>query len=395
MNPAMRFFASGRLSGSDREAWLRLWTICPHSHPRQHPSIAELELHCGRRSIYLTGWRGSDLVAAGALSVQHPFRLGPALDGIWLRGPFFLDLPDAAEFLRCATDWARRSWLGRLRIAPYWRYPEADRLGRTLSEQGFSPIPDKGGLSASTGIIDLTRCEADILKGFSSSARYQIRLADRLGVCVQRSAGNDRLFFECFRRMQAENSMTLSSWREFAAMEGVFAAEPALGIAMEARMNGSFLGGLWTIRAPQCAIATKYAVVGKRHGSDYPNLSIGPTLFWAAIRWAKSMGCCVFDLDGYRPDLPKGHPCHAFCEFKKRLRPQVAILLPEHIKITSTMVDRIGVASRFAGRVRAHAAACIERLGTSEQTARSRPEATEGLLLDSGNACAHERLASE
>lgn len=357
----MELVAETRLSGAHREAWLGLWQVCPQAHPRQHPAVAELERSKGRRTVYLMGWRGPHLMAAGALSVKSLWADGAGLDGVFLRGPMLRGVSEGTDFIRLVIGWARRARLGRIRLAPFWRYPDAKLIEGVLSEHGFRPVADKG-VSASTGIIDLRRGADEILKGFSSSARYQIRLAERVGVRVEPVAAcGDRAFFDCFRQMQAENGIPRASWSEFAEMQAVFTADPSLGVMLEARKGGVFLGGLWVFRAPLCAIPTKYAVVKRRPSDSDSSVSIGPTLFWEAVRWAKSKGCTVFDVDGYRPDLSPNHPCHAACEFKKRLRPEPSSLLPEHFRITSPVVDRLGTAAGKLARARLRLTARLAR----------------------------------
>ena len=345
----MRLTISSHLQGSDQSAWLALWESIASAHPRQHPIIAELESYRRRQPVYLGGWRGDELVAAGVFSMRRMWP-GIKLEGACLRGPLFSVPDEGAEFLKNVIGWAERTRIGRLRVTPFWRHPEAAQVELMLRKIGFAAVQSRGSVSGSTGLIDLTREIGAILKGFAGSARYQIRLAERVGVSIEPSQDDDE-FFACFRSMQVENGIPAASRAEVAAMHRIFAEHPELGIALEARLRGEFMGGLWMFRSPHCAVATKFAVRKGKISPEDPNLSVGPALFWAAIQWAKASGCAVFDVDGYHPSLPPGHPCHAFCEFKKRLRPEHSLLVPEHVIVCSRVVDRIGRTSARGQRV--------------------------------------------
>lgn len=163
-----------------------------------------------------------------------------------------------------------------------------------------------------TMLIDLQPSEEELLASFKQKTRYNIRLAERKGVCV-RQANLEEL--ELLYRMYAETAVRdnfvirhesyyTTLWREFmqAGMAHALIAEveeqPISGLVLFHFAGVSrFMFGMSTEQARECM----------------PNY----LLQWEAIRLSKELGCHTYDMWGAPDSFNESDPLWGVYRFKQ------------------------------------------------------------------------------
>ncbi len=219
--------------------------------------------------------------------------------------------------------------VGRLHISPYWLHEEAVQLQQVLDRLGWKSAETKP--FRHTGIVNIEANEDELLRAFSKSARREVRRARRQNVKVKHITTDN----ECCALYASLNR--LRSRRGLRAISDVEALEQfrdihstsRLGIALGAYQNEEFVGGLLIYRS-------KHTAHG-RHFTTEPdalkrlsNLRISPLLWLSGMAWAHDQGCCWFDLEGYRQNIPRNDPKFALYKYKGELNPRPAIRVSEH-----------------------------------------------------------------
>ena len=258
----------------------------------------ELKARYGWRAIRLALPRRDGGLAAGAQVLVRTRRLWPGGPHVGLayvpRGPLAENPDDAATVVRAATHVAREHGAAFMRVEPPTDLvAEAVRSCRFRPSSHFVQIPR-------TAMIDLERSESDILGGFKSKMRYNIRLAGRRGVEVAVAAGDAD--FEAFVDL-----MGVTATRERFAIHHPsyyrdvwLTFQPDQGALFIARYQGTPLAALMVVGAGRTA-----AYVFGGSSNQHRNLMAPHALQWAAMQWAKASGFARYDLWGMAvPDDP-------------------------------------------------------------------------------------------
>ena len=326
---------------SSKAEWKRFWNQCRHSHPRQHFLFGEIERAKGRIPIYAFGEIDGSIVCLGIFSIR-PLFFGNrfSLEAVCLRGPAFDDVTHGREFLLQIISQFKALNVGSIRISPYWIFPEADALLSALAGLGFSPYAGGSNGRQSTGLVDVRRSEDKIFASFSRSARYQIHLAKRLDVSVRPATNLDDALvaFRCLNQMRAKRGITPFDYREFEATFKHVLKRQEYGILFNSFIDDTFLGGLWIIRGTKTANPSGYAVLQSVSKKLPSSLSIGPSLWWEGIKWAKEKGCSWLDVEGYSEDTDKSSQTYHVHEFKRKFRPKPTQTISQHIYVCNPLV---------------------------------------------------------
>lgn len=251
----------------------------------------ELKARYGWRAIRLALPRRDGSLAAGAQVLVRTRRLGPGGPHVGLayvpRGPLAETRDDASTVVRAAIRVARDHGASLMRIEPPTDLvAEAVRSCRFRPSTQFVQIPR-------TAMIDLEQSETDILGGFKSKMRYNIRLAGRRGVEV--SVAAEDADFEAFVDL-----MGVTAARErFAIHHPSYYRDvwqwfrPDQGALFIARYQGVPLAALMVVGAGGTA-----AYVFGGSSNQHRNRMAPHALQWAAMLWAKANGFARYDLWG-------------------------------------------------------------------------------------------------
>lgn len=151
-----------------------------------------------------------------------------------------------------------------------------------------------------TVLIDLRPDEETLLANMKQKTRYNVRLAERKGVCVRQGTLAD---LDLLYRMYAETSLRdgfvirerdyyLNLWSVFMQGNGAPLAQPLIaevdGQPVAAVVLFVFAGTAWYLNGMSSEL----------HREKMPNY----LLQWEAIRWSRSIGCHTYNLWG-APDV--------------------------------------------------------------------------------------------
>lgn len=230
-----------------------------------------------------------------------------------------LPLQDVAEDLRLAGEApgdtaSHRSHLVR------WDVPWTnDRFDTAAARAvGLEPAPARVQ-PPDTVILDLSREEDALLGSMKPKTRYNIRLAEKRGVTVERIGPGEprfgeacelwyRLYLETARRDRIGIHPERYYRRVVESARGADAPEACLYLA---RHGGDALGGIITV---SWAGTTTYLFGA---GADIKrNLMASYLLQWHAIRDARLRGDGEYDFFGIPPEDDPSHSMHGLYRFK-------------------------------------------------------------------------------
>lgn len=137
--------------------------------------------------------------------------------------------------------------------------------------------------------IDLTKSEEILLKNMKPKTRYNVKVAGRNGVKIERSQDINS-FLDLWHTSARERGMWLSQGREIEALWRSFKKDAFLYFAS---IGDDVLAGIFVIHTKESAYYM-YAASTK-NGKEF----FAPTLLtWEAINVAKKSGKKIFDFDG-------------------------------------------------------------------------------------------------
>ena len=283
--------------------WLDYWRVHKQASWRQHPACGRLAAALGERVSYAVGILNDKIALIGAFSYRPIWTLG-ATEAICLRGPTFDDVSFARWCLPQISSHFRSRKIGLVRIGPYWRFPEAEELERTLFAMGYAPFEKGDPLGRRmTGIIDIRNSSDQVLKSFTKSTRYEIKHAEKLGIDLRTANGSREAmeFFSHLDKRDEARGITRASQKEHEATASSLAAFQETGVIINAYHKDTFLAGLLVVRGGRTAFTSKF-VVSEDCKERFPSLRIAPSVFFKGMLWAKSQGCEMVDLEGYDPN---------------------------------------------------------------------------------------------
>lgn len=328
------------LNGAEVSKWNDFWQHCHHSHARQNYLFGEIERAKGRTPVYIYGEVSGSIVCAGIFSLRPLFKAKYfSFEAICTRGPAFDDVAHGEFYMRETVSWFSSLRVGKVRISPYWYFPEAEPVALLLGRLEF--VPYDGEHRTSTGLLDLTRSEEEIFASFDRKTRQQIKAATKLGVSIVpvTDFAEANLAFNCLRSMREQRGIKPMSEKEFAAVFEYILKGQDIGFLFNARLGSTFLGALWNFRTQDFTNPSGYAIAPGASKDLPSSYSIGPALWWEMQKWAKAKGCRWFDVEGYIENPDPSIKTYAVHKFKKRFNPQAVELINEHVKVCNKTID--------------------------------------------------------
>jgi len=249
------------------------------------------------------GWRAHRLtlveqgaIVGGIQVLMRPLPMGRTLAYV-PRGPVVAPGHDDAlrQILDCAIALARRHRAIFLKVEPAWGVAEdPPALWKALRMQPGETVQPRN-----TIMVDLTGSEETWLGRMKSKTRYNIRLAGRKGIEVREGDEDDLLIFH--ELMAVTGQRDHFAVRDLAYYRKAWEAFAPAGLAtlLLATFEGEVLAGLMPFAFGKTAWYM-YGASSNRHRNKMPNHA----LQWAAMRWAKSRGCTVYDLWGIPDEVP-------------------------------------------------------------------------------------------
>lgn len=271
-----------------------------------------------------TGWRAHRLVLEnsdggirGAVSIlerrlpvlKRPIFYAP-------RGPV-VDFGDEEAFAGICR--AVRELAGE-RGAVFWKIdpdlPADPATAAFLRRQGFRQLargPNFEGVQPRFVFrLSLERELDEIFAAFAPKTRYNVRLAERRGVTVRVGTAADLPAFYALLRETAERDRFLIRGAGYYDLIWRHVVERGYGRLFIADYQGEPIAATLAFTIGDKAWYV-YGASGNRHREVMPNYA----LQWAMIRWAKELGCRMYDFRGVSGDLNPDNPLYGLYRFKK------------------------------------------------------------------------------
>jgi peptidoglycan pentaglycine glycine transferase (the first glycine) len=274
------------------ESWNTFVIGHPQAHLLQTTRWGELKsrFDWSVERVALTGPSQAIVAGAQILYRRLPFGLGTL--AYTPKGPLldWGDTAQTAQFITALDQAVRTRGALALTIEP--NLPDAPGHAERLTRAGFT----SGAVSVQprrTLLVDLTPDEADILAAMKNKTRYNIRLSARKGIVVRQGAATD---VESFNRLMAvtgaRSRFGVHSPAYYRAAFDLFEQTGRVALFL-AEYQGELLAGLMAF-AFECTAWYFYGA----SSDTRRNLMAPYAVQWAAMRWAKGMGCTTYDLWG-------------------------------------------------------------------------------------------------
>ena len=272
-------------------AWEALVARHPDGGFLQSWRWGDLKSRYGWRAIRVALPRADGTLAAGAQVLIRTRSLWPGGPRVGLayvpRGPLAGATDEAAAVVRKAIDVGRDHGASFVRVEP-----PSDLAVDAISSCGFRPSSQFVQIPR-TAVVDLERPEPEILAGFKSKMRYNIRLAGRRGVEVAIAEGDAdfEAFVDLMRITASRERFAIHHPSYYRDVWQTF--RPDQGALFIARYQGAPLAALMVVGAGRTA-----AYVFGGSSNQHRNLMAPHAVQWAAMQWARAHGFARYDLWG-------------------------------------------------------------------------------------------------
>jgi peptidoglycan pentaglycine glycine transferase (the first glycine) len=308
-------------SSSELEAWDRFVAQHPAGNLLQTTQWGRLKSEFGWDWELVTvggdvATGGHSSPEAGAMVLYRTLPLGLGCLAYVPRGPLVAwTARERVTELFAAVDAAAR----RRHAWACWIEPEVlDGGGRSGVPEGEVELllADLGYRRAtrtiqprSTIVVNIASTEADILMAMKSKTRYNIRLAERKGVVVHEGTLADvDTFYDLMEETGERDAFGIHTRAYYRKALELFAAKGQVALMM-AEYEGEPLAGLLVF-----AVGRKSWYIAGASSDRHRNLMPAYAVQWAAIRWAKALGCTTYDLWG----IPDAGEAMLEAEFTER-----------------------------------------------------------------------------
>lgn len=175
-----------------------------------------------------------------------------------------------------------------------------------------------------TTILDLSKSEDELLSGMKNKWRYNVRLAEKKGVQIERHYGNDEDFEEAFNQFYTlfqqtserdgvsfHNKNYYTDLLKRGAKDSEDSDKPLITLYL-AKHENDYLAGIITAFTKDGEAIYLYGA----SGNVKRNLMPAYLLQWNGIKDAKAFSSTSYDFYGMPPTDAENHPMHGLYLFK-------------------------------------------------------------------------------
>ncbi|HKM17663.1 MAG: peptidoglycan bridge formation glycyltransferase FemA/FemB family protein [Firmicutes bacterium] len=270
----------------------------------------------------MTGWEPFPLgvvesgqICAGALVLKRIIPLTGKCIFYSPRGPLFSSIQALECLAAGVTD------LARSHGALFWKMdpaiPTENRTWDQFAQKHLHKLEiglDFDGVQPRFIMeLDLRPDLETIFANMKSKARYNIRYAKRKGITVRLSHSKDdlQIFYPLLQETAARDRFSIRSFAYFEHLWDCLVPHRTAQLFL-ASHHGEPLAGAIAFRLGKRAWYVYGASANIKR-----NLQASYALQWEMIRWAKSLGCTVYDLRGVSGNLDPEHPLYGLYRFKE------------------------------------------------------------------------------
>ena len=230
------------------------------------------------------------------------------------RGPFGCQTSEECSLLlESAAELARHAGASFLRVEP--PIESLPQVRGSLESAGYRAASQFVQIR-NTAYVDLTRTEDQILAGFKSKTRYNVRLGVRRGVEVRNGVllGDLESFYRLTVTTGVRDGFAVHGPEYYRAVWDHFGDEKRR--LFLASVSGEDVAALFAVRCGKMATYL-YGASSGRHRNTMPN----HLLQWEAMRWAKNQNCSTYDFWGMADPNAENDPMAGVHRFKAGFQP--------------------------------------------------------------------------
>jgi lipid II:glycine glycyltransferase (peptidoglycan interpeptide bridge formation enzyme) len=317
-----------RLSAGDAAAFDAFVDASPYAHYSQTRTWARITAagYPIQPRYFLARDRDGVVGAAVVLRPGWPGLVAPIA---WIeRGPVVADPGRLREVLAAVISASRRRGAAWLRVMPYADGDARLAIEGTLAKARFKDIQRTGATHAYTLRLEVAgRTDDDLVAGSErETLRRKLRQAAKAGATVRRLAANEfdvlvRLYGELMRSQGRKSNP--AGW--FDAVREAVRTEPDRYAVFACEKDGEALNATLIVRHGPVATF----VMGASGGGKAPfSKAVLPMVEGA--RWARDIGCAVFDLGGVPDPGDTDEKRTSIAQFKNDFSKAVVRLVHEH-----------------------------------------------------------------
>ncbi len=283
---------------------------------QQLDKIAEHPLQTTSWAEFRRRWGNEVLETKYGILTVHPLPFTSYRIGMFIKGPM-----PTETMIKDLVKIGKENNLVFIKLEPNYavkkdgmRCADKDKAINLLKKYGA--VPGKTLFTPTTFWIDLNPGEEELMKGFSSKTRYNIRLAERNGVTIKED--NSDKAFEKYLELTAE---TVSRQGFYAHTEKYhrlmwnFLRNAGISKLLTATYRGEIIT-TWILFVWKDFLYYPYGASTEKH----KNVMANNLMMWEAIKFGKRLGLKTFDLWGREEG--KG-----FTKFKEGYNPHVVEFL--------------------------------------------------------------------
>lgn len=343
------------------ETWDHALATLPSAHVLQTWAWGEVKIRQGWTPTRVLLQENSNTVAAAQI-LRRPLPRTPFGVLYVPKGPS-LDFEQPELFARVLGELekiARQQRAIFIKVDPDVRVKQGAAV--VLGQRGWR-ISEEQIQFHNTVTLDLTRSEEQILAEMKPKWRYNIRLAEKKGVRVERTAERttgQRETLETFYEMYAETSARDGFLiRPLSYYRNVWETMMRAGYAqvLMARVGQEPVAGIILFLFGKRAWYF-YGASRNAHRDLMPN----HLLQWEAMRWAKEAGCTEYDFWGAPDVLEESAPMYGVYKFKMGFGGEFLERIPAHDFVVNRALYWLYAVARprYLARLRKSAGGSIE-----------------------------------
>ncbi|MDR3270478.1 MAG: peptidoglycan bridge formation glycyltransferase FemA/FemB family protein [Peptococcaceae bacterium] len=195
--------------------------------------------------------------------------------------------------------------------------PSAEiRLANWLRGQGFHSLePGKGFEGVQPKYVfrlDISPEEDELLKNMQQKTRYNIRLAQKKGVQIRKGTREDLpVFYQILKETTERDQFLVRAYAYFEDLYDTL-APASLAELFIGEYEGVAIAGTLAF-----VIGDKAWYIYGASANAQRNVMPNYLIQWEMIRWAKSLGCTMYDFRGVPGQLTEDNPLYGLYRFKK------------------------------------------------------------------------------
>ncbi|MDP4158780.1 MAG: peptidoglycan bridge formation glycyltransferase FemA/FemB family protein [Bacillota bacterium] len=160
--------------------------------------------------------------------------------------------------------------------------------------------------------LDISPDEQTLLANMHQKTRYNIRLAQKKGVQIRRGTRKDLPeFYQVLKETTERDHFLVRAYSYFEDLYDSL-VPVGLGELFIAEYEGNIVSGTLAF-----VIGDKAWYIYGASSNAYRNVMPNYLIQWEMIRWAKSLGCTLYDFRGVPGHLTEDNPLYGLYRFKK------------------------------------------------------------------------------